>query len=87
MRKITTSPVFRHQAHLLHEYEDESSCATFSKYSIFGFNILHCLVGFGLLALGVWLRVDSRFRDFLSERYRQAVDEAFWQGAAVSIAA
>lgn len=29
--------------------------------------------------MGAWLRTDSRFRDFLSERYRQAVDEAFWQ--------
>lgn len=29
--------------------------------------------------MGVWLRTDSRFRDFLSERYRQAIDEAFWQ--------
>lgn len=29
--------------------------------------------------MGVWLRTDSRFRDFLSERYRQAVHEAFWE--------
>ncbi|VDM74806.1 unnamed protein product [Strongylus vulgaris] len=29
--------------------------------------------------MGVWLRTDSRFRDFLSERYRQAVEEAFWE--------
>lgn len=37
------------------------------------------LVGVATLALGAWLRVDSRFRDFLSERYRQAVHEAFWE--------
>ncbi|KAI6177216.1 Tetraspanin family protein [Aphelenchoides bicaudatus] len=64
---------------ILEEYEDETSCATFAKYSIFAFNIIFLLVGTGTLALGVWLRIDSRFRDFLSERYRQAVDEAFWQ--------
>ena len=29
--------------------------------------------------MGAWLRVDSRFRDFLSERYRQVVAEEFWQ--------
>ncbi|KAK6012126.1 tetraspanin family protein [Ostertagia ostertagi] len=29
--------------------------------------------------MGVWLRTDSRFRDFISERYRQAVGEAFWE--------
>lgn len=29
--------------------------------------------------MGIWLRTDSRFRDFLSERYRQAIEEAFWQ--------
>uniref|UniRef100_A0A0K0D581 Tetraspanin n=1 Tax=Angiostrongylus cantonensis TaxID=6313 RepID=A0A0K0D581_ANGCA len=29
--------------------------------------------------MGIWLRSDSRFRDFLSERYRQVVDEAFWE--------
>uniref|UniRef100_A0A183GVQ0 Tetraspanin n=1 Tax=Heligmosomoides polygyrus TaxID=6339 RepID=A0A183GVQ0_HELPZ len=32
-----------------------------------------------LLTMGVWLRTDSRFRDFISERYRQAVGEAFWE--------
>ncbi|KAJ1363702.1 hypothetical protein KIN20_023618 [Parelaphostrongylus tenuis] len=37
------------------------------------------VVGGLLLTMGVWLRVDSRFRDFLSERYRQVVDEAFWE--------
>ncbi|RCN32817.1 tetraspanin family protein [Ancylostoma caninum] len=37
------------------------------------------VVGSLLLAMGVWLRTDSRFRDFLSERYRQAVEEAFWE--------
>ncbi|VDN28690.1 unnamed protein product [Gongylonema pulchrum] len=31
------------------------------------------------LATGVWLRADSRFRDFLSQRYRNVVQEAFWQ--------
>lgn len=39
------------------------------------------VVGTGLLATGAWLRTDSRFRDFLSERYRQVVNEAFWQAS------
>ncbi|KAI6215011.1 Tetraspanin [Aphelenchoides besseyi] len=69
----------RNDVLILDDYQNESSCATFSKFSIFGFNIIFLLVGTGILALGVWLRVDSRFRDFLSERYRQAVNEAFWQ--------
>jgi hypothetical protein len=51
----------------------------FSKYAIFAFNILFLLVGSATLALGVWLRTDSRFREFLSERYKQVVEEAFWQ--------
>lgn len=37
------------------------------------------LVGGIALTVGVWLRTDSRFRDFLSERYRNVVEEAFWQ--------
>uniref|UniRef100_A0A8R1IAM8 Tetraspanin n=1 Tax=Caenorhabditis japonica TaxID=281687 RepID=A0A8R1IAM8_CAEJA len=36
-------------------------------------------VGGLLLAMGVWLRTDSRFRNFISERYRQAVEDAFWE--------
>jgi len=31
------------------------------------------------LITGIWLRTDSHFRGFLSERYRQAVHEAFWE--------
>lgn len=37
------------------------------------------MVGGLLLAMGVWLRTDSRFRNFISERYRQAVENAFWE--------
>jgi hypothetical protein len=37
------------------------------------------VVGTLVMAMGIWLRTDSRFRDFLSERYRQAVHEAFWE--------
>ncbi|KAI6241007.1 Tetraspanin family protein [Aphelenchoides fujianensis] len=73
------TPTRQNDIQILEDYKRESSCATFSKFAIFGFNILFLLVGTATLALGVWLRVDSRFRDFLSERYRQAVDEAFWQ--------
>lgn len=35
--------------------------------------------------MGLWLRVDSRFRDFLSERYRNVVEEAFWQAPTLYI--
>uniref|UniRef100_A0A0N5BC12 Tetraspanin n=1 Tax=Strongyloides papillosus TaxID=174720 RepID=A0A0N5BC12_STREA len=54
-------------------------CYTFAKYAMFTVNIIFGIVGFACLALGAWLRTDSRFREFLSERYRQAVAEAFWQ--------
>ncbi|VDM91329.1 unnamed protein product [Litomosoides sigmodontis] len=37
------------------------------------------VAGTASLAVGAWLRTDSRFRNFLSERYRNVVEEAFWQ--------
>lgn len=37
------------------------------------------MVGMALLVTGTWVRTDSRFREFLSERYRNVVQEAFWQ--------
>nr|CDJ85250.1 Tetraspanin domain containing protein [Haemonchus contortus] len=58
---------------------DESNCLSWLKYGIFATNIVLLVVGGPLLAMGVWLRTDSRFRDFVSERYRQAVGEAFWE--------
>jgi hypothetical protein len=57
----------------------EINWSDWSKYAIFAFNIIFLVVGTTLLAVGAWLRTDSRFRDFLSERYRQAVNEAFWE--------
>ncbi|KAK6760247.1 hypothetical protein RB195_021654 [Necator americanus] len=57
----------------------EDNCLPWLKYGIFAANIVFMVVGSLLLAMGVWLRTDSRFRDFLSERYRQAVEEAFWE--------
>ncbi|KAL6724453.1 hypothetical protein Aduo_019342 [Ancylostoma duodenale] len=57
----------------------EGNCLPWLKYGIFAANIVFMVVGSLLLAMGVWLRTDSRFRDFLSERYRQAVEEAFWE--------
>lgn len=58
---------------------ENGNCRLWSKYAIYGINIIFLVVGFLVLAMGVWLRTDSRFRDFLSERYRQAVHEAFWE--------
>uniref|UniRef100_A0A183CG94 Tetraspanin n=1 Tax=Globodera pallida TaxID=36090 RepID=A0A183CG94_GLOPA len=62
---------------------DESTrsadCRLWSKYAIYAANIVFMVVGTLVLATGAWLRTDSRFRDFLSERYRQAVHEAFWE--------
>uniref|UniRef100_A0A0N5CAR5 Uncharacterized protein n=1 Tax=Strongyloides papillosus TaxID=174720 RepID=A0A0N5CAR5_STREA len=49
------------------------------SYAMSTVNIIFGIVGFACLALGAWLRTDSRFREVLSERYRQAVAEAFWQ--------
>ncbi|KAF7632763.1 Tetraspanin [Meloidogyne graminicola] len=54
-------------------------CHQWSKYTLFGANIMFMAVGCIVLAAGVWLRTDSHFRGFLSERYRQAVHEAFWE--------
>uniref|UniRef100_A0A914HVZ8 Tetraspanin n=1 Tax=Globodera rostochiensis TaxID=31243 RepID=A0A914HVZ8_GLORO len=56
-----------------------SDCRLWSKYAIYAANIVFMVVGTLVLATGAWLRTDSRFRDFLSERYRQAVHEAFWE--------
>ncbi|KAK6044783.1 hypothetical protein COOONC_17712 [Cooperia oncophora] len=58
---------------------DEVNCLSWLKYGIFATNIVLLVVGGLLLTMGVWLRTDSRFRDFISERYRQAVGEAFWE--------
>lgn len=57
----------------------QESCSPWIRYAIFGCNIIFLVVGVSTLAMGAWLRTDSRFRDFLSERYRNAVEEAFWQ--------
>ncbi|KAL3102856.1 hypothetical protein niasHT_027754 [Heterodera trifolii] len=66
------------------EMNGEASSSTsnyrlWSKYTIYAVNIIFMVVGTLVLATGAWLRTDSRFRDFLSERYRQAVHEAFWE--------
>ncbi|WKY14819.1 hypothetical protein Q1695_000385 [Nippostrongylus brasiliensis] len=58
---------------------NDAGCRQWLKYGIFAANIVFVVVGGLLLAMGVWLRTDSRFRDFISERYRQAVNEAFWE--------
>lgn len=57
---------------------EELNCTTFSRYAIFAGNIIFVIVGICSLALGAWLRTDSKFRDFLGERYRQVVHEEFW---------
>lgn len=59
--------------------ESTADCRLWSKYAIFAINIIFMVVGTLVMAMGIWLRTDSRFRDFLSERYRQAVHEAFWE--------
>ncbi|EGT51337.1 CBN-TSP-13 protein [Caenorhabditis brenneri] len=61
------------------EYGDRAGCGTWAKYGIFTANIVFMIVGGLLLAMGIWLRTDSRFRNFISERYRQAVEDAFWE--------
>ncbi|VDD91698.1 unnamed protein product [Enterobius vermicularis] len=61
------------------------SCASWVKYGIYACNIVFLLVGILTLAVGAWLRTDSRFREFLSERYRNVVEEAFWQAPTLYI--
>ncbi|MFH4981415.1 hypothetical protein AB6A40_008124 [Gnathostoma spinigerum] len=56
--------------------EDISS---WPRYVLIACNITFMLTGVGILSLGIWLRADSRFRNFLSQRYRNVVEEAFWQ--------
>ncbi|KAK6109772.1 Tetraspanin family protein [Brugia pahangi] len=48
-------------------------------YVIYTCNIIIMVAGTASLAMGAWLRTDSRFRDFLSQRYRNVVEEEFWQ--------
>lgn len=57
----------------------QESFSPWIRYTIFACNIIFLVVGTATLAVGAWLRTDSRFRDFLSERYRNVVAEAFWQ--------
>ncbi|VDK56589.1 unnamed protein product [Cylicostephanus goldi] len=70
---------YRTRSYSLASSTKEGSCLPWLKYGIFAANIVFMVVGSILLAMGVWLRTDSRFRDFLSERYRQVVEEAFWE--------
>ncbi|KAM3726685.1 CD9 antigen [Dirofilaria immitis] len=60
--------------------EETSSISKASlRYIIYTCNIMIMVAGTASLAMGAWLRTDSRFRDFLSQRYRNIVEEAFWQ--------
>ncbi|CAD5214932.1 unnamed protein product [Bursaphelenchus okinawaensis] len=72
-------PYHKSRRELYDDSCEPNNCHNLSKYVIYGANIVFLLVGLATMSLGIWLRVDSRFRDFLSERYRQAVDEAFWE--------
>ncbi|GMT35657.1 hypothetical protein PFISCL1PPCAC_26954, partial [Pristionchus fissidentatus] len=47
--------------------EEKSTCLSWVKYGIFAANIVFIVVGTAIMAMGAWLRTDSRFRDFLSE--------------------
>ncbi|KJH48375.1 hypothetical protein DICVIV_05490 [Dictyocaulus viviparus] len=49
-------------------YMKERTCFSWLKYGIFTASIVFIVVGGLLLAIGIWLRSDSRFRGFLSER-------------------
>uniref|UniRef100_A0A914VQH8 Tetraspanin n=1 Tax=Plectus sambesii TaxID=2011161 RepID=A0A914VQH8_9BILA len=55
------------------------------KYCIYAFNLIFLIVGVVLATTGMWVRTDSRFREFLSERYRNVVQEAFWQAPTLYI--
>ncbi|CAJ0565048.1 unnamed protein product, partial [Mesorhabditis spiculigera] len=57
----------------------KSNTVQWVKYGIFFSNVVFAVVGTVILVMGAWLRIDSRFRDFLSERYRRVVEEAFWE--------
>lgn len=55
------------------------------RYAIYACNLVMLVAGTVSLAMGAWLRTDSRFRDFLSQRYRNVVEEAFWQAPTLYI--
>ncbi|KAM3726684.1 CD9 antigen [Dirofilaria immitis] len=66
--------------------EETSSISKASlRYIIYTCNIMIMVAGTASLAMGAWLRTDSRFRDFLSQRYRNIVEEAFWQAPTLYI--
>ncbi|TMS37008.1 hypothetical protein L596_004039 [Steinernema carpocapsae] len=69
----------------IREEKPPESCSEWLRYCLFAANIIFLMVGTMVLALGAWLRTDSRFRDFLSERYRQIVQEAFWEAPTLYI--
>ncbi|PAV91221.1 hypothetical protein WR25_09192 [Diploscapter pachys] len=75
----TTSYTYTTDSSSTATVDKAANCMSWVKYGIILGNIVYLLVGGLILALGVWLRTDSRFRNFLSERYRQAVEEAFWE--------
>ncbi|CAG9537161.1 unnamed protein product [Cercopithifilaria johnstoni] len=55
------------------------------RYVIYTCNIIMVVAGTASLAMGAWLRTDSQFRDFLSQRYRNVVEEAFWQASTLYV--
>uniref|UniRef100_A0A8R1XX32 Tetraspanin n=1 Tax=Onchocerca volvulus TaxID=6282 RepID=A0A8R1XX32_ONCVO len=65
------------------ERRNSDETSTISKaslrYVIYICNIMIMVAGTASLTMGTWLRTDSRFRDFLSQRYRNVVEETFWQ--------
>ncbi|CAJ0958290.1 unnamed protein product, partial [Mesorhabditis belari] len=58
---------------------EKSGVKQWARYGIFFSNVVFMVVGTVIMVMGAWLRIDSRFRDFLSERYRRVVQEAFWE--------
>ncbi|EFO19471.1 tetraspanin family protein [Loa loa] len=59
--------------------ETRPTAKALPRYVIYACNIMIMVTGTASLAMGAWLRTDSRFSDFLSQRYRNVVEEAFWQ--------
>ena len=59
--------------------ESEISCCV--KYSVFGFNVLFFLIGFGLLLIGTWAQIEknniyshlNKVRFFLSNTSNRSI--------------
>ncbi|CAI2352744.1 unnamed protein product [Caenorhabditis sp. 36 PRJEB53466] len=68
-RSVTTASsdmyTYTTDTNVTEEHSEDYGCGAWAKYGIFTANIVFLVVGGLLLAMGIWLRTDSRFRNFI----------------------